>query len=142
LYFLPNAERRKLSIRKLISSNSPHQDFSDEMAQLRWRIDALRSFSHEKSHGINNPNSTSLVGHNDPSINRELTFDELYERQQKKFGVLRERRKSKTSDARYIEMIGNLQMRKEKRRLNAKSKVDGQMQLLRDYIEAPLGDYE
>ena len=79
------------------------------MAQLRWRIDALRSHSMERGHGINNPNRTSLTGNDDPSINKELTFEELYERQRKKFQMLKERRKTKTSDPKYIEMIGNLQ---------------------------------
>ena len=55
------------------------------MAHLRWRIDALRNYSNEKGHGINKPNKTSLLGDDEPSINKELTFDEIYERQKKKY---------------------------------------------------------
>ena len=105
------------------------------MGQLKWRIDALRSFSQDKGHGINNPNRTSLIGSDDPSINKHLTFDQLYERQKNKFAALKERRKNKTSDPKYIEMIGNLQQRKEKRKTLAKGKVDQQMKILNDHLE-------
>jgi hypothetical protein len=117
-----------------VTQNSPHLEFSDEMAQLRWRIEALRSYTHDKKHGLNNPNSTSLTGNNDPSINKQLTFDELYEQQKKKFSALKERRKTKTTDPKYIDMIGNMQARKEKRRSMAKGKVDHQMDLLNQHI--------
>ena len=80
------------------------------MAQLKWRIDALKHFSKDKRY---HPESTSLTGQPERSILPEAsTFDELLERQRKKFALLRERRKSKTSDPRYIEMLGNLQERK------------------------------
>jgi hypothetical protein len=38
-------EKKKLSVRKIIAANNVDFDFSDEMAQLRWRIDALRNLS-------------------------------------------------------------------------------------------------
>ena len=48
---------------------------------------------------------------------------------------MKERRKNKTSDPKYIEMIGNLQQRKEKRKTLAKGKVDQQMKILNDHLE-------
>lgn len=89
-------------MRKLISSNNPHFDFSDEIAQLKWRIDALKNFSNTQNNGLLNMNSTSLTGKGDSTSLKETTFDELYERQRKKFALLKERRKSKTTDPKYI----------------------------------------
>ncbi len=45
MYLPAHVEKRKLSIRKLINNSNPHAEFSDEMAQLRWRIDVLKNFT-------------------------------------------------------------------------------------------------
>jgi hypothetical protein len=55
--------------------------------------------------------------------------------QKKKFAALRERRKSKIGDPKYIEMVGNMQLRKEKRKLAANGKVEEQFRLLNQKIE-------
>jgi hypothetical protein len=52
-----------------------------------------------------------------------MTFDELYELQKKKFGMLKQRRRSKMSDPKYIEMVGNMQLRKERRKGMGKGKL-------------------
>ncbi len=56
--------------------------------------------------------TNSLTGKQDEMPQRELTFEEMYELQKKKFSMLRERRKSKMGDPKYVEMIGNMQLRK------------------------------
>lgn len=78
-----------MSVRKLINTSSPHFDFSDEVAQLKWRIDALKSFSNKKDNNLPNLNSSSLTGKVDPKPTHELTFDELYQQQRKKFALLK-----------------------------------------------------
>lgn len=101
------------------------------MAQLKWRIDALRNFSrNEKERG----RGTSLTG-KEEGPPRELTFDEMYEMQKRKFAALRERRKSKAGDQKYVEMVGNMQLRKERRKALAKDKVEDQMRILNEKIE-------
>jgi hypothetical protein len=39
------------------------------------------------------------------------------------------------TDPKYIEMVGNMQLRMEKRKMMGKSRLDGQMQLLESRIE-------
>ena len=41
-----HSEKKKFGIRKMMSLSSPHIDFSEEMVQLKWRIDALKNHSH------------------------------------------------------------------------------------------------
>jgi hypothetical protein len=101
------------------------------MAQLRWRIDALRNFSREK---VGGQRGTSLTG-KEEGPPRELTFDELYELQKRKFAALRERRRTKAGDQKYVEMVGNMQLRKERKKTLAKDKVEDQMRILNDKIE-------
>lgn len=67
-----------MSVRKLINTSAPHFDFSDEVTQLKWRIDALKSFSNKKDNSLLNMNSSSLTGKIDPNSAQDLTFDELY----------------------------------------------------------------
>jgi hypothetical protein len=83
------------------------------MTQLKWRIDALKNFTrNEKEKLANLRRGDSLTGKEDDLPQRELTFDELYDLQKRKFALLRERRKSKVGDPKYVEMIGNMQLRK------------------------------
>jgi hypothetical protein len=59
------------------------------MAHLRSRIDVLRNFSrNEKEKLIGGQRGTSLTG-KEEGPPRELTFDELYELQKRKFAALR-----------------------------------------------------
>ncbi len=78
---------------------------------------------------------SSLTGKQEDLPPRELTFDELYELQKRKFAMLRERRRSKVGDPKYVEMIGNMQLRKEKRKQASKGKVEDQMRMLSQSIE-------
>lgn len=48
-----------------------------------------------------------------------MTFDELYAKQKNKYSKIRERRKVKMTDSNYLEMIGNLQLKREKRKLDS-----------------------
>lgn len=106
------------------------------MAQLRWRIDALKNFSRsEKERSLLPLKGESLTGAASSATYRELTFDELYEMQRRKFGALKERRRSKVSDPKYLEMIGNMQLRKEKRKHLSKAKLEEQMKALGDAIQ-------
>ena len=45
---------------------------------------------------------TSLTGKEEEAPQPELTFDELYELQKRKFAMLRERRKTKVGDQKYV----------------------------------------
>ena len=47
-----------------------------------------------------------------------MTFEELYNRQKNKYAKFRERSKMKVSDPKYLDMIGSMMMRREKRKLN------------------------
>ena len=107
------------------------------MAQLRWRIDALKNFGRGEKEKLLAHRSNSLTG-KDESAPPQLTFDELYELQKRKFAMLRERRKTKASDPKYVEMIGNMHLRKEKRKSAAKGKLDQQMRTLNNSLEQPL----
>ena len=72
-----------------MAANNADFDFSDEIAQLRWRIDAMRNLSKKEKTGLPDPRSGSLTGKGAVVPERELTFDELYERQKQKFAVLK-----------------------------------------------------
>lgn len=64
-----------------------------------------------------------------------MTFDELYNQQKKKYGALRERRKSKMGDGKYIEMIGNQELRREKRKIAGLGKIEEQLRQLDSAID-------
>lgn len=73
------------------------------MTQLRWRIDALKNFTrNEKEKLMMAHRGTSLTGKEEEAPQPELTFDELYELQKRKFAMLRERRKTKVGDQKYV----------------------------------------
>jgi hypothetical protein len=47
----------------MINNNNVHSEFSDEMTQLKWRIDALKNFTrNEKEKILISHKSTSLTG--------------------------------------------------------------------------------
>ena len=82
-------EKKRLSVRKIIAANNVDFDFSDEMAQLKWRIDAMRNLSKKEKTGLPDPRSGSLTGKDTVVPERDITFDELYERQKQKFAILK-----------------------------------------------------
>ena len=63
-----------------------------------------------------------------------MTFDELYDRQKNKYAKVRERRKIKMNDSNYLDMIGKLQLRREKRKLNSMEKIEKHIQNLDEHI--------
>ena len=54
-------------------------ELSEEMTQLRWRIDAVKNFTrNEKEKMLMAHRTTSLTGKEEEGPPRELTFDELF----------------------------------------------------------------
>jgi hypothetical protein len=84
------------------------------MAQLKWRIDVLRNFGRREKESI--LRGDSLTGAKTSELPQQRSFDELLELQRKKFATLKERRKSKIGDQKYLEMLGNMHARKERRK--------------------------
>jgi len=62
-------------VRKLIANNNAEFDFSDELAQLKWRIDAMRSLNKKEKTGLPDARSGSLTGKEPVVADREFTFD-------------------------------------------------------------------
>lgn len=105
------------------------------MTQLKWRIDVLKNFGRNEDEKSRLNIKTSLTGKVQEDSNKDMTFDEMYEMQKRKFNALKERRKTKLGDSKYLDMVGNMQLRKEKKKNLSKTKVEDQMRMLNDRID-------
>ena len=122
-------EKKKLSIRKAMLSSDPQADFSEEMAQLRWRIDVLRQHS-RPSNRLPNPQTSSITGKRESNGVGAMDFEEMYRRQKEKFAALKKRRDSKTNNANYIEMMGKMEARREARKTGNPGRLEAQLHSL------------
>lgn len=83
-------------------------DISEEMQQLQWRLELLRSNRVKKEN-----NNGSIA-----------TFNDIYEAQKFKYQKFRERQKRKVSDPQYLEMIGSMHLQREKRKMESLQKIE------------------
>jgi hypothetical protein len=84
-------------------------EVSEEMKELEWRLGVLREDRKDRERML----STEVV-----------SFEEVYNRQKNKYLQFRDRQKVKVSDPKYLDMIGSMQMRREKRRLDCMQKIE------------------
>lgn len=59
-----------------------------------------------------------------------MTFEQMYKRQKNKYLKFRDRQKIKISDPKYLDMIGSIQMRREKRKLESLEKIQKHIALI------------
>jgi len=106
----------------MMQNTNTQVDFTDEMAQLKWRIEVLKQYS-RTSNRLPNPQTSTITGKKEEKASGSMTFEEMYNQQKKKFTTLKQRRHSKMNDGNYFEMVGKMQLRRESRKVGGRGKV-------------------